>query len=96
LPRVVSDILELNGYKTIQVEDGNEAYEFLSDREKKIDLVILDIYRYDNIDIEEIYCRIMSICPEMKILVTSGFAISRKLDDKIVRDSVGTITYWCS
>jgi CheY-like chemotaxis protein len=85
---VVHDILELNGYGTILAQSSAEAFDLLSKSGEAVALAILDIVRPDDSSFEEIYTRIRFLYPDVKILVTSGFSVSRELDKFLKRDSV--------
>ncbi len=85
---VVHDILALNGYGTILAQNSTEAFDLLSKSGEEVTLAILDIFRPDDSGLEEIYSRIRSLYPNVKILVTSGFSVNRELDRFIKKDSV--------
>ncbi len=60
------------GYQVEVVASGEEAIEYLKD--KKADLIILDMIMDPGIDGMETYRRIIKMNPEQKALIVSGFS----------------------
>jgi len=88
---VVSDILELNGYGTVLAQNGTQALGLLANNGADISLVILDICRPNDLGLEEIYCRLRALYPNVKILVMSGYSVSMELDRFLKKDAVNFI-----
>jgi len=78
--RVVGDVLELHGYQILLAQSGVQALELLGESRDDLSLVILDVYRPDDINVKEIYGRIKSLCGNVKFIVTSGFSVPHDLE----------------
>jgi len=70
---LATEILTEAGYAVVAVEDGEEALEVLRGRSDRFDLVILDMImpRKGGADVLK---EIRSINPEVKVILTSGYA----------------------
>ena len=60
------------GYRVEAVSSGEEAIEYL--KNKKVDLVVLDMIMDPGIDGLETYRRILGINPGQKAIIVSGFS----------------------
>jgi two-component system, cell cycle sensor histidine kinase and response regulator CckA len=65
------------GYQVEAVASGEEAIEYLKD--KKADLIILDMIMDPGIDGMETYQRIIKMNPEQKALIVSGFSETERV-----------------
>ncbi len=86
--RVVSDVLELHGYQTILAQSGLQALDLLEGSREELSLVILDVYRPDDINVKEIYARIKSLCGDVKFIVTSGLSVEHDLKEFLQTESI--------
>jgi len=68
----VRDILREYGYKTIEVEDGQEAVNTFRRLQDKIDLAIVDVVMPKK-NGKEVFTEIMGINPNMRLLFMSGY-----------------------
>jgi two-component system cell cycle sensor histidine kinase/response regulator CckA len=71
--RVIAvSILTQLGYSVEAVSSGLEAIEYL--RNRKVDLLVLDMIMNPGIDGLETYKRTLEIVPDQKAIITSGFS----------------------
>ncbi len=70
---VTQAMLERLGYSVFKAGTGQQGIDLLSEQKEKIDLVILDIGLPD-IRGDEVHARMMEIVPDLKVLVSSGYA----------------------
>jgi len=66
------NMLDTLGYKTKAVSGGEEAVEYL--KEHTVDLLLLDMIMDPGINGRETYERIITIHPDQKAIIVSGFA----------------------
>jgi len=71
------NMLSKLGYQVEAVAGGEEAVDYL--REKKADLVVLDMIMDPGIDGMETYRRILEICPGQKAVIVSGFSETERV-----------------
>jgi signal transduction histidine kinase len=76
---VVSRLLESEGYKVLQAEDGNEALGLIERSDGSIDLVITDV-AMPTMNGRELAARIRTLRPKLPVLFISGYT-----DDEMVR-----------
>lgn len=69
---LIEEVLDIKGYDTIMAEDGIEGLELFEKNCQQIDLVILDIIM-PGMDGRELYKRIKTIKPDIKVIITSGY-----------------------
>jgi len=74
---VAMNMLESLGYQVEAVSSGEEAVEFLKDR--RIDLLILDMIMDAGIDGMETYRRALEINPGQKAIIASGFSETERV-----------------
>lgn len=67
------------GYAVATVASGEEAVAYL--REKKADLVILDMVMESGMDGLETYKRILGLLPDQKAIIVSGFFESARVEE---------------
>jgi CheY-like chemotaxis protein len=72
------ELLEHLGYKVEATRDGREALEFYR-RLGKVDLVILDYYLPDR-DGLQVLQDLLTLDPEVRVLMASGFFSSQEVD----------------
>ena len=72
---VGSQLLEKLGYTVIKAQGGEEAIQKYQENMQKIDMIILDIVMPD-VGGNEVYEKIKTIDPEVKILLSSGYSIN--------------------
>jgi two-component system cell cycle sensor histidine kinase/response regulator CckA len=76
---VVSRVLECEGYKVLQAEDGGEALELIEGSDRSIDLVITDV-AMPNMNGRELAAQLKTLRPKLPVLFISGYT-----DDEMVR-----------
>jgi CheY-like chemotaxis protein len=76
--RVVVQILERAGYRTIVAVDGLDAIRLLGEAEESVHLVLLDVVM-PGLGGPEAWERIKSLRPGLSVLFTSGYADDRYL-----------------
>jgi len=69
---ITSTIMEKLGYKVKTVSSGEEAVEYV--KEQSVNLIILDMIMDPGISGSETYKRILTIRPDQKAIIVSGFA----------------------
>lgn len=69
---VALDMLTALGYSTDTVSSGEEAIEYL--KEKNVDLIVLDMIMDPGIDGLDTYKKILEINPGQKAIIASGFS----------------------
>jgi len=85
--RAVKDILAYHGYPTIIAPNGGQAIDILTKSKNDIALVILDVFLRDY-NVEDIYPRIRTLCPGIKVLFISGYSISKNLEEHLQKGAV--------
>jgi CheY-like chemotaxis protein len=78
---VVQEILEAAGYRVITARNGREALEVFEARRRHVDCVLLDL-TMPQMDGVEAYRELRRLDPELRILLTSGYA-SPDVDPRI-------------
>ncbi len=89
--RAFRDILEYHGYKCLIAEDGEEAIEIVSRHKSEISLVVLDLM-LPGLSGIDVYGRVKDICPELNILVSSGYPLNEITRAKFTQRSVEFIS----
>jgi PAS domain S-box-containing protein len=69
---IASDILSELGYVVASVESGEQAVEYV--RNRKVDLLLLDMIMEPGIDGLETFRRIRALRPQQKAIMASGFS----------------------
>jgi len=69
---LASQMLKKLNYNAVAVSSGEEAVEYL--KNKKVDLVILDMIMEPGIDGLDTYRKILEINPKQKAIIVSGFS----------------------
>ena len=72
--RVCRTILTRLGYHVLTAETGEEAINLVKSSAGKIDLVLLDIMLPD-INADIVYPLLMEACPDLKVIVYSGYTV---------------------
>ncbi|MDO8746768.1 MAG: response regulator, partial [Thermodesulfovibrionales bacterium] len=70
--RLITEVLEENGYKVIEAADGEDAVNKFMGNKDKIDLLLLDTIM-PKMSGREAYERIKKIKPDIKLLMSSGY-----------------------
>ena len=78
---IASRILERLGYRTVTVESGEAALDYLETQ--AADLVLLDMILDPGIDGHETYRRILEIRPGQKAVIASGYAESVQVEQAL-------------
>jgi PAS domain S-box-containing protein len=71
---VGKELLEAMGYRVLAAKDGNEAVEIYRKNEGDIDIVVLDMI-IPGMSGGEVYDRLKDTDPNVKVLLSSGYAI---------------------
>nr|MBC8478811.1 response regulator [bacterium] len=75
--RITTGMLSELGYQVEAVASGEEAVEFL--RERKVDLLLLDMIMEPGIDGLETYRRSLEVQPEQRSIIVSGFSANDRV-----------------
>ena len=91
---MVADLLGEMNYNVLTAHDGISAISLLKEMRRNnknnIDLVILDMI-LPNIDGNETYRRIKEIDPDIKVILSTGYDISNKVNELLSAGAVGFI-----
>lgn len=87
---VVKDYLEFMGFRVLQAKGGTEALETYKNNMEQIDLVILDLIMPD-MNGGDAYDRLKAIDPEIKVLLSSGYAVDSNVSGILERGCNGYI-----
>jgi PAS domain S-box-containing protein len=79
---VAGTILEKLGYKPNSVGDGESAIEFLKSNPQ--DLLVIDMVMPDGIDGTETFRRALTINPDQKAIIISGYAESERVKQALI------------
>jgi CheY-like chemotaxis protein len=82
--RVAHRMLESLGYTVFPAGSGEEALKIFSDRQKQIDLVILDMIM-PHLGGSEVYDRLRALKPEIKVLLSSGYSLTGQAQEILDR-----------
>ncbi len=97
---VLNSMLGYLGYEVLLASNGTEAIEILRSRDKNVDIVLLDIIMPE-MGGEEAYRNIKNISPDVKVILSTGYARDQVLSDLLQQGanalirkpySVGTIS----
>lgn len=80
--RLSVEVLSQQGYAVLESSDGVEALQLAQDHQGEIHLLLTDVIM-PNMDVGELTSHLKGVCPNLKVLFTSGYA-----DDTIVRHGV--------
>ena len=75
-------------YHVLTAENGLAALEVFSQKYRQIDLVILDI-AMPIMNGVECFKQLKAVCPEVKVLITSGYAESRETEFLLSEGALG-------
>lgn len=67
-------LLERKGYTVLQASEGGEGIRVYADHQHEIDLVLLDMIM-PNKNGADVYCELVKINPEVKVIIVSGFSL---------------------
>jgi len=87
---VGKQLLEHLGYSVLTAGSGQEAIKLLTDNHKKIDLVILDLIMPE-MGGGETFDALRKIAPEMRVLLSSGYALEGEASEILARGCDGFI-----
>jgi CheY-like chemotaxis protein len=87
---VGKELLEAMGYHVLAAKDGNEAVEIYREHEGDIDIVVLDMI-IPGMGGGEVYDRLRETNPNVKVLLSSGYAIDGEASKIIERGCNGFI-----
>jgi nitrogen-specific signal transduction histidine kinase len=83
-------MIERLGYEVATAGSGEEALRIFAENKKKIDVVILDLIM-PGMSGDETFDRLIRAYPEIKIILSSGYSINRKISDMLTRGAAGFI-----
>jgi CheY-like chemotaxis protein len=87
---VAKELLEVMGYRVFAAADGKEAIEIYRENQDAIDIVILDMIM-PGMGGGEVYDRLREVNPNVKVLLSSGFAIDGEASQILERGCNGFI-----
>jgi PAS domain S-box-containing protein len=87
---ICGEMLKRLGYNAITAISGEEAIALFETGKNDIDLVILDLIM-PGINGEELYDSLVALKPEVKVLLSSGYAIETQAKQLLARGAVGFI-----
>ncbi|HZI32990.1 MAG TPA: ATP-binding protein, partial [Candidatus Binatia bacterium] len=73
LREIVTQTLNLNGYRVFQAVDGNNALQIWNQYQKDIDLLFTDIVMPGGINGRELADRLLAEKPGLKVIFTTGY-----------------------
>ena len=88
---ICSQTLIKFGYTVLTATSGEEALELFSNREKQIDLTIMDLGMPGMGGLRCLQ-EIRRIHPSAKVLIASGYSIEGTLDEALKNGAVGFVT----
>ncbi len=89
--QLATSLLEWHGYTVLTASDGEGALRVLSEKSAQIDLVILDLVM-PRMSGHETFDRIRRLYPNLKVLLSSGWATENNdIDDLCRRGAVGFV-----
>ncbi len=80
--RLMRTLLEKQGYKVLTAASGEEALNLFERRPQDIDLVVLDI-SMPGMGGHQCFKKLLEIRKDVKILVSSGYALEGKVQDTL-------------
>jgi len=84
---ITGRILRQSGYQVLEARDGQEALQISQECREDIHLVLSDIVM-PGINGRDLVCRLVSMRPEMKAMLMSGYAEESVMGRKILDDGV--------
>ena len=78
---ITTSMLNHLNYTTFTAESGESAVAFV--RQRKVDLIILDMIMDPGIDGLDTYRRIKEIYPSQKAIIASGFSENERVEEAI-------------
>jgi PAS domain S-box-containing protein len=87
---VAKRMMESLGYTVLLAGSGEEALKIFKQRQKQIDLVILDMIM-PHLGGSEVYDRLKSINPDIKVLLSSGYSLTGQAEEILARGCNGFI-----
>ena len=76
---IAAKILIHLGYRTVSVENGDEAVRFI--RDNAVDLMILDMIMPPGMDGLDTYRQVLSIRPGTRAIIASGFSETKRVQE---------------
>ena len=76
---IASAILEKLRYTVFSAQSGEDAVEFLQNED--VDLIVLDMIMEPGIDGVTAFRQILEFKPDQKVIIASGFSLTRHLDE---------------
>ncbi len=87
---VSKSMLEELGYKVMTADKGIYAITIFGQRRKQVNLVVLDLVMPE-INSKEIFDKIKSLEPEIKVLLASGYSVEGADNEYLLKESNGFI-----
>lgn len=73
--RLARVVLERNGYVVVEAANGHAALAAWDEHRDRIDLVLTDMVMPDGMSGLQVAHRILEDCPQMRVIVTSGYSV---------------------
>jgi hypothetical protein len=73
--RLARVVLERNGYSVVEAANGHAALAAWDEHRDRIDLVLTDMVMPDGMSGLQVAHRILKDCPQMRVIVTSGYSV---------------------
>ncbi|HIE55981.1 MAG TPA: response regulator, partial [Chromatiaceae bacterium] len=87
---VNAPLLEKLGYVVLTARSGRDAIDIYRRRSDEIDLVVLDMIMPD-LGGRDVFDRLKSICPDVKVLLSSGYSLTGQAESILARGCAGFI-----
>lgn len=81
---VMTEILEMLGYKVLTAGNGMEAVRIYQEKGKAIDMVILDMIMPD-INGGDVFDRLREMNPQVRVLLSTGYSLKGQAADVMKR-----------
>ena len=74
LREMVAEVLRIQGYKVLEAESGRHALQVWEAANQSVDLLVTDMVMPDGIMGGELAERLLSKCPHLRVIYTSGYS----------------------
>ncbi len=90
LRELAENMLTQAGYKVLKAESGSAGIDMFKKYSREIDVILLDLVM-PGINGRETFTELKNIRPDIKILMTSGFAHDSRIDEVLSMGAVGFV-----
>lgn len=87
---VTRNMLELLGYTVLLAESGEEGIKIFEEKNKDIDLVLIDMIM-PKMSGKEVFDKLIQISPKVKVILTSGFQMDDRITDTLKKGALDFI-----